>query len=183
MSDRVGFIQRFERSLSLLVGIAAIVAASVSLYQASLAREQARAAAWPYLTGGSSLATGQRYYYVLANRGIGPARVRSVRVAVDGKDVASWTDAIRQLSGTPATSYEYSYVGPGSVMSPATADTLLTLPAGAQAYNFWRESGKRLDVAICYCSVYDECWVTGTRSLDAEPVKRCPPVTGTAFTQ
>jgi hypothetical protein len=183
MNDRLGFAARIERSLSLVVGLAAIVAALVSLYQASLARQQSRAAAWPVLMGGSSLATGKPYSYVLANKGVGPARIRTVRVLVDGKDIATWTDALKRFTGLTAVGYEYSYVGPGSVMSPGSADTLLSIPAGANAFTFWREANKRLTVSLCYCSVYDECWLTGEQSLEPKPVRRCPPIVGKTFMQ
>ena len=183
MKEKLSLSARFERSLALFVGLAAIVAASVSLYQAALAREQARASAWPYVMIGGSLSEGHPYTLGMYNRGIGPARIRTVRVTVDEKPVTSWTDAIRILSDTVATPYEYSYLGGGSVMSPASTDTLLTIPAGKQAYKFWKEAAKRLSVSICYCSVYDECWVTGQSSLESKPIKRCPPLDGPAFTQ
>jgi hypothetical protein len=175
--------QRYERYLSLLVGLAAIIAAMVSLYQASLAREQARASAWPYLVGGLSLTEGRPFTYQLANRGIGPAKIRTVRVTVDSKPVATWTDAIRLLSGTPSTGYNYSYVGPGIVMSPGANDTLLAIPPGQQAFTVWNEAKKRLSVMICYCSVYEECWTTREDAVEAAPVKNCPPLAGTEFTQ
>lgn len=183
MNDKSGIAARFERSLALLVGLAAIVAASVSLYQASLAREQARASAWPYLMIGGSLSYGKPFSLAMYNRGIGPARIRTVLVTVDDKPVASWNDVIRTLSDSAVAPYEYSYIGAGSVMSAGTVDTLLTIPAGNQAYKVWKESGKRLSVSVCYCSVYDECWVTGQNLREAKLIKLCPPVNGPMFTQ
>ena len=183
MTESSSWSGRIERSLSLFVGLAAILAASVSLYQAALAREQARASAWPYLIIGTSLSEGRPFFLTIANRGIGPARVRTVRVSIDGKPHASWTDAIRTLTAVEGSPYEYSWIGKGMVISAATSDTLLTLPAGPTAFNFWRESQKRLSVSVCYCSVYDECWETGSATPEAVPVTACVEPTGTAFSQ
>ena len=36
------------------------------------------------------------------------------------------------------------------------------------------EQFERLDCSACYCSVFDECWVTHLTNLQAEPVKQCP---------
>ena len=183
MTEKLSLAARFERSLALFVGLAAIVAASVSLYQAALAREQARASAWPYLLVAASLSEGKPFALSLANRGIGPARIRTVSVTVDDKPVATWSDAIHTLSDSASGQYEYSYVGRGSVMSAGSVDTLLTIPPGTRAFQFWKQSMTRLSVSICYCSVYDECWITGKNSLEAEAVKQCPIPSSPVFTQ
>jgi hypothetical protein len=165
---------RLEGGLSLVVAFAAIAAAVAALYQTSLARRQARAAAWPYLSQGNSLTAGRPYTRTLANQGLGPARIRNVRVTVDGKPVADWDTAVLTLTGTPPGYFEYSWIGTGSVVSPGTIDTLLTLPSGAAAVAFWRGAPNRLTVYICYCSVYDECWMSKDRQPDPTPVKVCP---------
>ena len=91
---------RIDRYLSLAVGVAAIAAAVASLYQTSLAREQLRASAWPVLEQGNGGPSADRpYTRVVMNRGIGPARVRSMVVLADGKPVMSWNAAVRQLTG------------------------------------------------------------------------------------
>lgn len=167
-------VYRLERLLSLVVGVAAIVAALVALYQATLARAQARTAAWPYLGQGNSLAGYKSpYTRTVANQGVGPARVRHVRVEVDGRPVPTWDAAVLALTGSAPKGYEYSEIGVGSVLSPGVVDTLLTLPSGPQAIAFWRAAPARLTVAICYCSVYDECWVAEDRRADPRPVHGC----------
>ena len=69
------------------------------------------------------------------------------------------------------------------MLSPGTADTLLTLAAGPQAVAFWRAAQTRLRVVICYCSVYDECWIADDGRTDPEAVPRCPPLKGRAFAE
>lgn len=74
-------------------GLAVIGAMIVSLYQANLARAQLRASAWPYLSQGNCSGTGN-YQWVVANDGIGPAKVGSFRVTVDGHPTRTWNAAV-----------------------------------------------------------------------------------------
>jgi hypothetical protein len=60
------------------------------------------------------------------------------------------------------------------VLSPNTVDTLLALPSGDQAVAFSRAAQTRLNVVICYCSVYDECWRADDRHPDPVPAASCP---------
>jgi hypothetical protein len=85
----VSRVKRVERLLSLAVGIAAITAVLVSLYQAQLPRAQLRASAWPYVTQGNSMTAESPYRYVVTNEGIQPARIKSFRVLVDNKPQAT----------------------------------------------------------------------------------------------
>lgn len=182
-----GRLARLERAVSLTVGTAAVVAALVALYQAALAREQARASAWPFLEQGNSLAAGRPYVRTLANKGVGPARIRDVRVEVDGRPVPTWPAAIAALAGAPdargTPDYDYTRVGPGSVQAPGAVDTLLVLPPGPVAAAFLPAAAARLSVVVCYCSVYDECWVTADRVADPRPVAACRSSGPAAFRQ
>jgi hypothetical protein len=95
MPDHLSRGERVDRMLSLAAGVAAITAVAVSLYQAALAREQLRASAWPYLAQSNSFSGGQPYLRTVRNDGLGPARVRSFSVLVDGRPVPNWTRPCR----------------------------------------------------------------------------------------
>ena len=106
---------RVERWMSLAVGLAAVFAVIVSLYQAQLARQQLRASAWPYVSQGNGYTTGNPYIRYVGNDGIGPARVKSFRVLVDGRPVPTWNAAVRGLTGEGEPALVYSSIGRGSV--------------------------------------------------------------------
>lgn len=173
--------ERVDRFLSLAAGLAAITAVAVSLYQAALARQQLRASAWPYLAQGNSYAGGTPYLRIVSNEGVGPARVRSFQVLVDGKPVKRWGEVIRAFSGQGAPGMVYSSFGRGIVMPPGTTKELLHLPPGPQAEQFFVAAQTRLHTVVCYCSVYDECWVADTREEDPKPVDRCDVVASAQF--
>ena len=172
MTDYSGRGERIERLLSIAVGLAAIIAVLVSLYQARLAREQLRASAWPYLAQSNSYTPGSPYLRTVSNEGVGPARIRSFGVLVDGKPVPTWNAAVRALTGEGEPALVYTSLGRGSVLPPAGRAVVLTLPPGARALSFFQASN-RLRTVACYCSVYDECWTSDSDSPEPRPVEAC----------
>ena len=171
---------RVDRILSLCAGIAAITAVAVSLYQAALARRQLRASAWPYVTQDNTFTLGSPYMRRVSNQGVGPARIRSFVVLVDGKPVHRWNDAVRALTGGPEQALVYSSFGRGSVLPAGETLTLLTLPPGDRGLRFWsegqaREGKARFATIVCYCSIYDECWRTHSEESEPVPVRACAP--------
>lgn len=183
MSDSDERTQRIERWLSVAVGLAAIIAVLVSLYQASLARQQLRASAWPHLSQGNGYTFNSPYQFVVSNEGIGPARIKAFRVFVDGRPVPTWNAAVRGLTGEGEPALIYSSFGRGSVLVPGSTRTLLTLPAGARAQKFWVAAQNRLRTQVCYCSVYDECWLADSEEPEPKELKACTADSVTEFRQ
>lgn len=150
-----------------------LVAVAVSAYTAVLQRQQVRAQVWPRLAmyfGGTAGEFG------IANRGVGPAIVRSVRVDVDGKPVRDWKQLYQRLEFEDGEPY-YSTLS-GQVFS-AGQDMVFLKPTTHERYAALRElAGPRFGVVICYCSALGECWTTQMRlaSLDDQqrPVAGCP---------
>jgi hypothetical protein len=169
--------------LSLCAGIAAITAVAVSLYQTSLARQQLRASAWPYVSQANSYVTDQPYHRTVTNEGVGPARVRDVRVLVDGRPVHTWNDAVKALTGSGEPALVYSTLNRGSVLQAGASRTILTLPPGQRAAQFWQAAQNRLVITICYCSIYDECWRADDQGEEPQPVRSCPRDSAAAFAQ
>ena len=174
---------RVDRMLSLCAGIAAITAVVVSLYQTSLARQQLRASAWPYVAQSNSYLPDQPYRRMVANEGVGPARIRDFRVLVDGHPVPTWNAAVKALTGSGEPALIYSTVNRGSVLQPGASSTVLTLPPGPRATQFFQNAQTRLAIIVCYCSIYDECWTADDRKDEPEPVRACTRDSTAAFTQ
>lgn len=171
--ERLSRADRVDRLLSLCAGIAAITAVAVSLYQAALARRQLRASAWPYVTQANTLVPGTPYRRMVSNEGVGPARIRSFVVLVDGKPVQSWDAAVRALTGEREPALVYASFGRGSVLPAGEERTLLTLPPTERAARFWGEAQTRFATIVCYCSIYDECWRAHSEESEPVPVPAC----------
>ena len=171
-----------DRYLSMAAAVGAICAVAIAVYQAALAREQQRASAWPFLYQSNSYLTGQAYTRQIENQGVGPARVRSFRVLVDGKPAHDWNAVVRALINQPDSGLVYSSFSRRSVIPAGATRVLLTIPPGNQARAFWQAAQTRLATVVCYCSVYNECWEDDGRASEPVQLSACAYDPTTEFT-
>ncbi len=98
----------------------------------------------------------------MENAGIGPARITGMRVDLDGTAYSSWAAVLAAVQG-PDTTLSYDTIGAndmnGKVLSAGAETTILRLP--------WTEETRtllpafqRLQITLCYCSVFDQCWIS-----------------------
>jgi hypothetical protein len=139
----------------------------VLLYEARIMREQQRAAVWPYVEIGMGFSD-DGFAVRTYNQGIGPARIRSMEVRVDGEPVQTWRDMLDAL-GVETSGFSQDRTN-GRVL-PGQSELASLQAAGdgisAPVYEAYL-NGNRLTFALCYCSVYDDCWQLETRGLDEE---------------
>ena len=140
------------------IGVAAL---AVSAYQAFISREQQRASVWPRIEILMSNSP-TTFRLTLRNAGIGPALIETAEVRVDGRARSTWEDVLTTL-GVP-TEHSKGKLS-DRVLSPETEQDVFSPEAEAAAAKLW-ESGGRVDVWVCYCSVYHECW-SARRALEA----------------
>lgn len=150
-----------------------LVAVAVSAYTAILQREQIRAQVWPRLLMYNA---GKLAEFRIANKGVGPAIIRSATVRVDGKPAKDW-EQVQQRLRLRDPQQGYSSLS-GLVLS-AGEDLAYLKPSSAEHFaEIRKHSGKRLTIKICYCSALNECWTTQTYgdSLDdmQREVAHCP---------
>lgn len=163
----------WDRITAISAVLIGLVAVAVSAYTAVIQRQQVRAQVWPRLVmyfGGTAGEFG------VANRGVGPAIVKSVRVDADGKPVRSWKELYARLRFEDADPY-YSTLS-GQVFS-AGQDMVYLKPSTRERYDALRAmAGPRFGIVVCYCSTLGECWTTATRLKSLEdqqrPVENCP---------
>jgi hypothetical protein len=148
----------------------AIVALATGIYQAKLSRDQANASVWPFLLQGNSGNNG--YARIIQNLGIGPAKIGAFEVTVNGNVVHTWREAAESMH--VALSWRGSVtttMRAGMVIPPNTLTELLGLPDSNDVRLFRAAlAHTNLVTRVCYCSIYDKCWV-GTD--DPEPTTSC----------
>jgi hypothetical protein len=175
--------EHLDRVLSIAVGVAAICAVAIAVYQAKIMREQQRASAWPYIVQSNSFGERTPYLRQMHNAGVGPARVRWFEVLVDGKPLSHWADVVRAMTGESEPGLIYSSFRRGHVMLPGVSETILQLPPGPRALKFWSAAQTRLATIVCYCSVYDECWRADDREDEPVAVSNCNTVPAGQFAE
>ncbi|MBV9773822.1 MAG: hypothetical protein JO040_07725 [Gemmatimonadetes bacterium] len=183
MASERPLADRVDRVLSLSAVVAALSAVAVSVYQAQISRQQQKASAWPYVMQGNSYARGMPYRWRVENAGVGPARVRTFEVRVDGKPRRRWSDVVRALTGESEPALVYTHVGRGTVLLPGTTLEALVLPENPRTVRFFAGAQTRLSARLCYCSVYDDCWLSDSDRDEPTPVRECPTDTTRAFQQ
>lgn len=163
---------------AVLIGVSAL---SVSAYQASIMREQQRMSVWPHVALWNSNVdpSGKSSYYEIAlqNEGVGPARLQSVEVLVDGQSVGSWGEALVKLKPKDAQ-------GQAGEIWTSTLNNRV-LPAGNKAIGLHLQNGwqaevldkerSRVRIRFCYCSIYNECTLVDEgKDVEQQAVEACP---------
>ncbi|MEZ4703072.1 MAG: hypothetical protein R2834_22280 [Rhodothermales bacterium] len=160
-------VRWWQRSDS-LIGFSAIIlsmcAVSVSIYQAHLMRVQQRMSVWPNVE--VLLERGVSGYRLTAvNTGVGPARIGPVRVVVNEELVHSWAELWDRLGLGEEFTFNFGTIG-GRVI-PANGSVVIVNVPPEHAASIARTI-QTFRVSMCYCSVFDECWLTGMNRLETD---------------
>jgi hypothetical protein len=165
--------------------VLSLVAISISVLEVSTMRMQQKASVWPYLQI-SGRYVDNRYSIVLENKGVGPALIQDLALFVDDKEAGRFDKIIEDLVGKEnAFGYDkYRVSNPnGSVVSSREKIELISVPL--KEFNgsdndftpgimFAQQSAKRLNLSICYCSIYEDCWQVDLKGSGASEIKNCP---------
>lgn len=152
---------------AVIAALIGLLALCVSAYTAYLQRQQVRAQVWPYVESGWSQ-SGR--YVLVANKGVGPARIETMQMFVDGKPYRDWDAVFRALDVTFETPPPWS-TSHGIVLSPGSHIQQLSFKTDADFAKF-DALYKRLDIAACYCSSLGECWQLDEREEDPDRLRR-----------
>jgi len=177
----------FWQTVLSLVGVfIAVIALYAALAESDAARKQTAAAVWPFvqLTIHDHLSEGRAEFRIsLTNAGVGPARMRSMRVLLLGEPLHDWHHAMQLVGEVGTHRLGQSFVGrrvliPGETINMVeTTDRVLVekfLGTLAQPGN---------SITYCYCSIFDACWVLDSEKdlQSPEPVEQCPEFGEEAF--
>lgn len=160
---------------ALIAALIGVLALLVSGYTAYIQRQQVRAQVWPRLLLANFTSEGAMK---MLNKGVGPAIVRSVEVAVDGRSQRGWKEVVSALGLHPSplrTSTISDYVISANEQVP------VVVFADAGRFREFRDASRgRMTIDICYCSTLDDCWTYRDRMDDSRPavapVGACPAV-------
>lgn len=170
---RMTAASRADRIMAVSAIVTAVAAVVIGVYEARATREYQRLSVWPAVRQFNSYPPGAAYTRNVANVGMGPAVIGSFQVRVDGVAQRSWNDVLRAMIGETHPELIYTTVGEGTVVLPGTTEVILRLPEGELARRFFVATQEgRLETRVCYCSVYEECWIS-TGNREVEPIRSC----------
>lgn len=140
-----------------------------------------QANSWPFLQAYTSNQgdQGSEIRLTLVNNGVGPAKIFEARILYKGTPVQRWDTLLSDCCSVPGEAplnYGSNAAGP-MVLRAGDSITLLSVPqpeGGSKAWDVLNRERREVTYDICYCSVFDDCWITDARTLRPRPVATCP---------
>ncbi|MEM9056832.1 MAG: hypothetical protein AAGD86_05105 [Pseudomonadota bacterium] len=160
---------------AVIVSVAAVV---VAVYSAWIDRSFARAATWPHLEIYRSYAD-DRLSHGVSNRGTGPAIVHYAVLEDDGTAYPTWFAWLDARHTVPEEGFIQSHIST-RVLSPEQQVEVFSTNNAALARAVFANDG--MNLRLCYCSVFDECWLTDGANRP-ERVASCDTQPATPFEQ
>jgi hypothetical protein len=114
------------------------------------------------------------------NEGVGPAKIMTAEILVDGRPVETLAQLMDACCGTgdqsavSVSSLEGRMVRPGDAVAYLDVRAVGSGTARLAALDRARQSN-RIVTRLCYCSVFDDCWMADSRDPTPDAVKRCVP--------
>lgn len=176
MSDDRPWYREPETFIAVAALIVSVTAVVVGIYEAKLQRAHDRAEVWPHLEIGTYTSP-KGVGIILQNTGIGPAIVKSVIVAVDGKPMHNWDEALTALFRRNTSSDE-NYTAANSGIRAGDKLTLVGVVSSKIPKPGFSAYGPRMNVVVCYTSVFDDAWQLTAHiwgNDEWQPVKQCGP--------
>jgi hypothetical protein len=176
----------FPNVTSLLALAVSIFALAIGAWQTRLMQSQARASVWPHLSIGytyNSRVDENGFIWNVDNNGVGPARIENVTVTLDRKPMKNWHEVLAALGfreeiRTSTTSFSGDVIPPSLNRETAIAAIRVNQAEAAAAF---KAAVDRFTIDVCYCSVYDDCWVAHWSMPKVDPVARCEAAKETLF--
>lgn len=205
MSDLPDFHRTRRHWLEYVSTAGAVIVSVVSLWVAigteDANRKMVAASSWPFLQVTSGNSDAQNHPVItfsVTNAGVGPAKVKSFEVFWKDKPYHTSFDLMHSCCGyelpkADISSVTTGEVPPGQVSSAHIAKIVirageerafLSFALDAENRTVWKlfDNARQRDIRfrICYCSVFDECWIDtyefegeqGQRQVNSCPVPK-----------
>jgi hypothetical protein len=176
-------LSNLTSGLALTVSVFAL---ALGAWQTRLMQGQARASVWPFLSIGYSYSSNtdtDGFVWHVDNNGVGPARIEGVTLTLDGKPMKSWTEVLKALGATgPINVSTTSFKGdviPPSLNRETTINAIRVHQR--EIATLFKNAVDRFKMDICYCSVYDDCWIARWQQPKVDAVDRCEVAAADAF--
>lgn len=185
MKGVLDWLRKYHTAITSTAAIAiSVIALFVAWDQSRVMRAQQHADVWPAVQIETQVLIEDGHHILtvsLENDGIGPALIRRVDARFAGEDIAHWERLGEIVPDGLSRPDMWTGAAQGAVLSPGESSILAQLTWRATAENQtpiseYRQRFFEIDVSVCYCSVYERCWLArrdGRASLP-EPVAACP---------
>jgi len=159
---------------AIVVGVAALY---VSWDQGRVMREEVRASVWPALQVdgfASRVEDGLSLGLSIQNAGVGPARVERIAIEHRGEQVPDLASMLALMPPDGDLSLQIldgRIIASGGTVQPFSLHYEQAL--AEDAVDVMGRLSAEWSVEVCYCSVLDQCWVSGQDRAAPSEVAHC----------
>jgi hypothetical protein len=174
-----------HRGIDLILALTAVFISALSLYVAvehgRTERDLVAANSWPYLQFSGEFHNSGGFQLSVENAGIGPAKLQTLELLLDGHPVSTTGELLKRCCAAeipdPSRIHLPFYGLQKTVMRAGEKHPVLTaasadLPAPLLAR--FTAAARGIHLRACYCSVFDECWVSDLETLHPRKIETCP---------
>jgi hypothetical protein len=114
--------------------------------------------------------------FTAVNEGIGPAKITTAEVSVDGHAVRNLDQLLNDCCGGADDAAVSSSTLLGRMIRPGDTVPFIEISGDvekAAAFDRGRQA-KRIVTRLCYCSVFDDCWMSDSTDPTPDAVNQCP---------
>ena len=164
----------------------AIVALYAALNESAAVRQQTAATVWPFvqlLIEDFDTEADAGFTISLSNAGVGPARMRELRLIIDGKPIRNWEHAVTVLDGKITANVSRNWISDRVLRPDETVFIISTMDPDLARRFQAALANPNTSVTYCYCSIFDDCWLADSQKdiQNPEPVDECPDFGEAAF--
>lgn len=169
-----------------LIGLPALIAslalAWFAFVQADATQKMQTGGVMPFVTFGTSNGDkdgNQDIALTLTNNGVGPAILGPIEIRYEGKPVNTPIDLLRACcTQTDARALTFS-TSPSTGIAVRPGETIEFVsfprtPASEQVWQTFNKERWKLKVRACYCSIFNDCWITEGMQGLPKAVNKCP---------
>ena len=179
---RLSIAQTVMAIAGIFTGVIALYAA---LTESDAVRKQQAASVLPEIVIAQSQSISEeegQFSWNAYNWGIGPGRVRAVKVTFKGEPVKDWRELLDKMEVERGVPYYQSQLSGRTI--PASETSMIFKTTDREAAIIVRNKANDVDVELCYCSVFETCWMMKEWfRKPAEKIKACPDYGEDAFVQ
>lgn len=156
--------KRLDIILAVSAFLISLVSVVLGIENAVAMRQLVASNSWPFVNVGVSNGNetgGAALDLLIQNKGVGPAKIKSLEVFYEGKPMAGDQALMRAITGGKPVPIVRSRVV-GSVLSAKESVNFLSVVEQSITPSELAELARRSDriaLRTCYCSAFDECWV------------------------
>ena len=152
--DKLKWYKNPEMIVALSALLIGLVTAFTSIYSAYVDRAYSRAAVWPKLEIFRNFSQ-NTFSYSVTNNGTGPALINYAKIKYGSKYNERWSD-VKIFKGIRQSHISNRTLSPQSTITP--------LSYKGEDAKVFLTTAESISIELCYCSIYDECWVVDTRN-------------------